>query len=223
MGPGDSPMSGRVERPPARLLVVGATGAVGREVLRLGLDHTRKPHLVALTRRPIREAGRLTSVVVDFDRLDDDAPWWRVDGVVCALGTTMRAAGSRDAFAAVDRDLPILVARNARRAGATAFALTSSVGAGTGGSFYLRTKAEAEHGVGRVGFPSLTIVRPSLLDAGRSESRPGERLALLAARVLGPLVPRRYRPVTPAAVARALLDGVLEPSGGVRIVESEEL
>lgn len=207
----------------ARLLVLGATGVVGREVVRLALHHPRVAEIIAPGRRPLPAADGLSSPVVDLSALDPAAPWWAVDGVVCTLGTTLRAAGSRQAFAAVDRDLVVRAAELARRAGAPAFALTSSLGAGPRGGFYLRTKAEAEEGVRRLGYPSLTIVRPSLLDARRSEPRPAERLALVAAHLLRPLIPRRYRAVSPAAVARALLDGVLDPHPGVHVVESEQL
>lgn len=206
-----------------RLLLVGATGAVGRDVLRLALVAERVVEVVAPTRRPLPPAAGLTNPVVDFARLDPEAPWWAVEGVVCALGTTIRKAGSKAAFAAVDRDLPVEVARLARLAGATRFALTSSVGASPKGGFYLRTKAEAEAGVGALGYPSLTIVRPSLLVAEREESRPAERLGILVARALRPLIPRRYRAVPTVAVARALLKAVVVGRHGVHVLESEAL
>jgi uncharacterized protein YbjT (DUF2867 family) len=208
---------------PSKLMLVGATGVVGQEVLRLALADERVDAVVAPTRRPLEPAPRLSNPVVDLVALDGTEPWWDVAGVICTLGTTIRAAGSRPAFAAVDRDLPIHIAQLARRAGAERFALTSSVGASHSGSFYLRTKAEAEEGVQHVGFPSLTIVRPSLLDAERSERRVAERAAILLARALAPLIPRRYRAVDPRAVARALLEGALAGAPGCRVVESEEL
>lgn len=207
----------------SRLLLVGATGLVGRAVLQLALVDSRVAEVVALTRRPLAPAGKLTNVVVNFDRLPDQAPWWSVDAVVCTLGTTLRAAGSRAAFAAVDRDLPLRIARLARNAGASRFALNSSLGAAAGsGNFYLRTKGEAEDAIGRLGYPGYTIVRPSLIDADRSESRPAERISLAFARRLAPLIPRRWRAVTPEAIAGALLDGALAAPSS-RVIESEAL
>ena len=209
------------------LLLVGATGVVGQAALRQALTEERIARIVAPTRRPL-EAGlagieRLLNPVIDFARLPEEAPWWRVDAVVCALGTTIRVAGSQAAFAAVDRDLPIAVGRLARAAGATRYALNSSLGASASGSFYLRTKAEAEQGIIALGFASTTIVRPSLIDTERSEARPGEQVGLLFAHLLRPLIPRRYRAVSPEAIAAALLRGILENHPGVRIVESEAL
>ena len=209
------------------LLLVGATGAVGQAVLRQALAEKRITRIVAPTRRPL-EAGfagnaRLLNPVIDFARLPEEAAWWKVDAVVCTLGTTIKVAGSQAAFAAVDRDLPIAFARLARRAGATRYALNSSLGASARGSFYLRTKAEAEQGIIDLGFASTTIVRPSLIDTERNEARPGEQVGLLFARALRPLIPRRYRAVSPEAIAAALLRGVLEGGQGVKIIESDAL
>jgi uncharacterized protein YbjT (DUF2867 family) len=207
-----------------RLMLVGATGAVGRAVLAQALSDRRVAEVVALTRRPLPAAERLLNVVVDFDNLPEQAPWWTVDAVICTLGTTQRAAGSNEKFAAVDRDLPVRIARRARAAGATRFALNSSLGADAGsGNFYLRTKGEAEDAIRELGYPGYTIVRPSLIDAERTESRPGERLALTFVRPLSSLIPRRWRAVTPEAIARALLNAALASSPGSRVIESAEL
>jgi uncharacterized protein YbjT (DUF2867 family) len=207
-----------------RLMLVGASGEVGREVLAQALADRRVAEVVALTRRALPAAAKLTNVVVDFDRLPEDAECWAVDAVVCTLGTTLRTAGSREAFVAVDRDLPLRIARLARTAGATRFGLNSSLGADAGsGNFYLRTKGEAEDAIRQLGYPGYVILRPSLIDADRVEGRPGERLALTFARRLTPLIPRRWRAVTPEAIARALLDGVLAVKPVSRVVESEAL
>lgn len=207
-----------------RLLLVGATGEVGRAVLAQALADPRVGEVVALTRRALPAAEKLNNVVVDFGVLPETAPWWAVDAVVCTLGTTLRVAGSKAKFVAVDRDLLLRIARLARAAGATRFALNSSLGAdGRSGNFYLRTKGEAEEAIRLLGYPGFTVVRPSLIDTDRTESRPGERLGLTVARLLGPLIPRRWRAVSPAAIARALLDGALASPPVNRVVESAEL
>ncbi|MBX3646431.1 MAG: NAD(P)H-binding protein [Rhodocyclaceae bacterium] len=208
---------------PLRLLLVGATGAVGQAALSLALAEPRIAEVVALTRRPLAPQAKLRNVVADFAGLPEDADCWKVDAVICALGTTMKAAGSEARFAAVDRDLPVLVAQRTRAAGATRFALNSSLGANPSGNFYLRTKAEAEAGIRKLGFPAYTIVRPSLIDVERSEVRPGERIGLLFARAFAPLIPRRYRAVKADAIAQALLTGALRDDAGERLVESEAL
>lgn len=208
---------------PLRLLLVGATGAVGRRVLDAALADPRVSAVVAPTRRALPAHPRLLNPIVDFAALPAAAPWWQVDAVICTLGTTIRVAGSQTAFAAIDRDLPITIAGLTREAGATRFALTSSIGASPTGSFYLRTKAEAEAGIRALGYPTYTIVRPSLIDTERDESRPGELIGLFVARLLRPVIPRRFRAVAAERIARALLAGVLRDEGGERIVENDEL
>jgi uncharacterized protein YbjT (DUF2867 family) len=206
-----------------KVMIVGATGAVGKVVLAAALENTRIEKVIAPTRRPLPVHAKLLNPIVDFTQLPADALWWKVDGVVCALGTTITVAGSKAAFAAIDRDLPVQIANLAHQAGATRFALVSSVGASHRGNFYLRTKAQAEAAIREVGYRSCTIVRPSMIDARRVPARRGETLGLLFARVLKPLIPKRYRAVKPEAIAVALLDGVLTASPGDHIVESEQL
>lgn len=208
---------------PRRLLLLGATGAVGREVLAAALADPRIAQLIAPTRRPLPPHPKLLNPVIDSAALPADAPWWQVDAVICALGSTIKIAGSQAAFAAVDRDLPIEVGRLARAAGASRYALTSALGSSPRGNFYLRTKAEAEAGIRALGYPVYTVVRPSLIEAEREQKRPGEQIGLRVARVLGPLIPRRYRPVPAARIAQALLAGVLRVQPGEQVVESEAL
>ncbi|RZU48100.1 uncharacterized protein YbjT (DUF2867 family) [Fluviicoccus keumensis] len=205
------------------LLLAGSTGVVGQEVLRLALADPRVTRVVAPTRRPLPPHPKLENPVVDFGALPADAPWWHVDAVVCTLGTTIKVAGSQAAFAAIDRDLAIRMATLARQAGAARFGLNSSLGASPSGNFYLKTKAEAEAGIRALGYASYTIVRPSLIDAKRGESRLGEEIGLVAMGLFKPLVPKRYRAVKPEAIARALLEGVLAGRPGEDIVESERL
>ncbi|TSA00603.1 MAG: NAD-dependent dehydratase [Rhodocyclaceae bacterium] len=206
------------------LLLVGASGEVGQAVLAQALADPRVAGVVALTRRPLTPANKLKNIVVDFDKLPEKAPWWAVDAVVCTLGTTLRAAGSKAKFAAVDRDLPLRIARLARAAGASRFALNSSLGADARSvNFYLRTKGEAEDAIRALGYPGYTVVRPSLIDADRAGSRPSEHLSLIFARALRPLIPGRWRAVTPAAIAHALLDAALSSKPVSRVIESDAL
>lgn len=208
---------------PLTLLLVGATGAVGREVLRLALADTRIGRVIAPSRRPLIPNQGLENPVLELGTLPEDSPYWRVDAVICTLGTTIKVAGSQKAFAAIDRDLPAYVARCARRAGATRFALNSSLGANLGGNFYLRTKSEAEQAIRDFGFPSYTIVRPSLIDVARAQPRFGESAALVLARVFRRVIPRHYRPVKASAIAVALIESIIDARPGEQILESENL
>lgn len=207
-----------------RLLLVGATGAVGRAVLELALERRDIRRITAPTRRPLsRHAAKLNNPVLDLTALTGDEDFWACDAVICTLGTTIRAAGSQAAFARIDRDLPILIGRFARAAGATRYALNSSLGASAKGNFYLRTNAEAEQGIIDLGFAGTTLVRPSLIDAERERARPAEHMGVLLARALKPAIPKKYRVVTPRQIADALLRGALSGEAGVHVVESDAL
>jgi uncharacterized protein YbjT (DUF2867 family) len=206
----------------AILLLVGATGLVGREVLRLALADPRVKHLTAPTRRPLAPHSRLTNPQVDFDALPSDALWWEADAVICTLGSTIKKAGSKDVFHRIDHGYPLAVARLARAHGTRGFALTSSTGAAPHAkSFYLRTKGELERDLDTCGFPSITIVRPSLIGGQRDESRPAERLAQLLMTAFRPILPRRYRMVPAESIARALLEAALSGIPGRHVLESE--
>ncbi|MET0262223.1 MAG: NAD(P)H-binding protein, partial [Rariglobus sp.] len=187
------------------VLVAGATGLVGRSVLVLALKNPAVAKVVAPTRRALPTHPKLENPLVDFNTLPANAAWWQVDAVICALGTTQRQAGSKEAFRRVDVDYPLAIARLAHAGGAGAFALNSAVGANASArNFYVRTKGEAEDAVRAVGFQSLTIVRPSLIGGKRDEFRLGERVAEWVLALLGPLVPRRYRTVPAERIAQAL-------------------
>ena len=207
-----------------QLLLLGATGLVGQQVLALALADPGVTQVVAPTRRPLTPQPKLLNPVVDFKALPQ-ADWWAADAVVCCLGTTLKLAGSPAAFREVDHDHVLAAARLARAAGTPTFALNSSLGAAAASSnLYLRTKGETEEALAALGFASLTLVRPSLLDGGpRPDSRPGEALGLWFARVARPLIPARYRAVRTDAVARALLQAALQASPGRRVIENEML
>ena len=213
----------------ASLLILGATGLVGGHLLRLALDDVRVERVVAPVRRALvmpRGAipSRLEAPVVDFDALPGDAPWWRVDAVACALGTTIRDAGSREAFRRVDVEYVVEAARRAREAGARSFALNSSAGANRSSlGFYLRCKAEAEDAVAALGYPSCTIVRPSMIGGERVRKRTLEHIAVRIGRACAPVIPARWRVVEAEAIARRLLDAAIEAAPGRHVVESEAI
>ena len=204
-------------------LVAGGTGLVGGHVLRQLAADPRYAAVHALVRRPLPphlQADGVRAIVVDYDALDRHGADLAADHVFCALGTTIRVAGSREAFRRVDLEYPAAVARLARERGARHFSLVSSVGADPGSRvFYARTKGEVEEAVRAVGYPSAAAFRPSMLGGDREESRPLERLG----QWLAALLPGRYRLVDAADVARAMIAVAAREEAGWRVVESEEI
>ncbi len=207
-----------------RLLLVGATGLVGRHVLALALSDPRIDAVVAPVRRDLPARPKLLAPLVDFEELPEAAEWWQADAVVCALGTTMRAAGSQEAFRRVDYSYPLSIARLAQQHGIPTFALNSAIGADPSSRFfYNRVKGEVERDLAAVGFRSLTLVRPGLIGGTREEVRFGERAATLVFRALHPVLPRRLR-INPAdTIARAMLEAAIAAPQGQHLITSDKL
>ncbi|MFQ6047078.1 MAG: oxidoreductase [Gemmatimonadales bacterium] len=214
--------------PSKSALVAGATGLVGSACLTEVLASPHYREVTALVRRPIGLSHpKLTECLVDFERLESDDPSLQGDDVFCCLGTTMKAAGSKDAFRRVDYDYPLALARTTRGRGAQQFVLVSSMGAKPRSlSFYLRVKGELEEALRRLGFTSLVILRPSLLLGTRQDRRLGETLAQLAGRVLAPLVwgsLAKYRPVSAGSVAKVMVEAANLGLYGVHVIESDRI
>lgn len=204
------------------LMIVGATGLVGQALLAQALLHPGVDRVVAPVRRSLPAQSRLLAPLVDFDQLPADAQWWQVDALICALGTTLKAAGSRDAFRQVDHAYPLQIAAIARRHGVDTFVLTSASGANPGSRvFYSRTKGELERDLAALDFGSLTFVRPALLGGTRVQVRRAEAVGLKLLGAMRPLLPPRYRVVEAEDVARCLLQAALLSQPGLRVIESE--
>jgi uncharacterized protein YbjT (DUF2867 family) len=206
---------------PVSVLLVGATGLVGQQALRRLLADPAVGEVKALVRRDLTVAqllgkdgpeqvglNKLRVCVANFDRLEAHADWFNVDWVFCALGTTIKRAGSRAAFRQVDFDYPMQIAQLARAQGARRFMLVSALGANAKSRvFYSRVKGELEEAIKAMGYEHVSVAQPSILDGERGEFRPGERIALK----LGFLMPERYKPVGAWRVAARLIDSCKAP------------
>jgi uncharacterized protein YbjT (DUF2867 family) len=201
--------------------ILGATGLVGSECVRQFAESRDFARVVALARRPLASAiARVEGKVIDFERLDDAAEQFHVSHIVCALGTTMKKAGSQEQFRRVDQEYTLAAARLGVREGVRHFLLVSALGANARSRvFYSRVKGEVEDAIRALPYRSVTIVRPSLLLGERTEVRLGESIGKLFAGV----VPRRYKPVHARAVARTLVQAAVEDTPGVRIIESKDI
>lgn len=212
------------------VVVVGATGLVGGHLVRVLAADGTVERVVA----PVRRAGtdwmherRIEAPVVDFDALAQSNRWLQADQVFICLGTTMKVAGSKQAFRRVDFDYVVESARLAVEGGARDAFLVSSVGADANANvFYSRVKGEAEAAVSALPFTSVHILRPSVLVGERTESRPGERLGIAVGKLLTPVLvgpARRYRPIEALTVARAMAALSRQPEPGVHVLESEQI
>jgi len=204
---------------PQHILLAGATGLTGEHLLDRLLNERTVERVLAPSRRPLAAHPHLENPVGE---LADLLPQLGgpVDTAFCCLGSTIRQAGSQEAFRAIDLDLVVAVGRRARELGARHYLVISALGADRGSSiFYNRVKGEMEDALRDQGWPQLTLARPSLLLGPRQEFRLGERLAAPLMR----LIPGKYRGIEACTLARALWRLALETGEGTRVVESDEL
>lgn len=202
-------------------LIAGATGLVGGECLARLLDSGAYDRVIVLTRRDLgprlHGSPKVVQVLADFAQLDAVADELRADDVFCALGTTIRKAGSQAKFREVDFDYPRRLAEIARARGARHFSLVSAAGASRSSPFfYSRVKGELEDALRSMGWPSLTLLRPSIIAGERAESRPLERVAEKVLR----FAPGAWRPVHARDIAAAMVRTALEAKPGVTVIES---
>ncbi len=205
-------------------LVAGASGLVGGHLLQLLLADGAYARVVTLARRELAvRHAKLEQRVVEFAALDAFSDIPRADDVFCCLGTTIKAAGSRQAFRRVDHDYVLALARVGRRAGGRQFLLVSALGADPASRiFYSRVKGEVEAGVRQLPYEGIQIFRPSLLLGARPEFRLGERIGIALSGVVAPLLVgplRRYRPIHAAAVAHAMVQIAKEAPRGPNVFE----
>ena len=210
-------------------LIAGSSGLVGGFLLQQLLEAPDYDHVVAVGRRPpALTQGKLRTVTADFAALDGVAAELRCDDVFCCLGTTLKRAGSREAFRAVDHAAVLALAWAARRNGARRFFLVSALGADAHSRvFYNRVKGETEEALAVLDFETLAIFRPSLLLGPRVEVRRGERIGAAVMWLAEPLLLgglRKYRAIEAEVVARAMVRCSLgRPGRGVLFFPSDEI
>jgi uncharacterized protein YbjT (DUF2867 family) len=206
---------------PVRVALVGATGLVGRRVIEVASlgDEAR---IIGIARReaPLPPGARMEMFVAEPDKWGEVLEAVRPRALICALGTTWKKAGRDEAaFRAVDHDLVLTTAQAAKAAGVPNLVLVSAAGADAHSkAFYMRVKGEVEAAVSRVGFKRVDILHPGLLRGERSSDRRLlERLGILAAPLIDPLMPRKweqYRSIDAGLVAEAALGLALRRAGG---------
>lgn len=219
--------------PRQRVMIAGASGFIGQRLLRLLLADTRIAEVHAFVRRPLPDTltasapARLVQHVQDLGALDQLAPDFSADAAFNCLGTTIKVAGSQDAFRAVDQDAVLAFARLARRAGVRHFLSVSAIGASPrSGNFYSRVKGEVEQSLRAMDFETLTLLQPSLLTGEREEFRAGERVgqwlsAPISPLMIGPLA--AYRPVSGDIVAGAMTGAAHDTRPGTRVLTRNDM
>ena len=204
-------------------LLAGATGLVGQAILKILLADQRYSSVHVVGRRAPSIQHPKLRVHISASLMEFSCP--SVDDVFIALGTTVKVAGSRDAFKAIDADAVIAIASTAKAAGAIRLAVVSAMGASAQSAvFYNRVKGEMEAAVGQLGFETLVIARPSLLagdrDALMQPERVAEKLSLVAFKWLKPLIPANYRAINASSVAMAMVYALQTSGKGQHVLLS---
>jgi uncharacterized protein YbjT (DUF2867 family) len=211
-----------------KIIVAGATGLIGQQVVAELAELEGVETHILVRRAPERIPLGVTIHALDAVQWPDAIAAIKPDVAISCLGTTMRTAGSKEAFRAVDYDLVLSVAKAARAAGAQQMVAVSSVGASSKtGNFYLKTKGEAEDAMAALGFERLDLLRPGLLTGGeRPESRPGESIGILISPLTDLLMIgglSRYRSIPAAKVAQAAVTLALNGGHGKHIHENDSI
>jgi uncharacterized protein YbjT (DUF2867 family) len=199
-------------------LLAGATGLVGGHLLELLLGDDSWDRVVSVGRREVDvRHPKLTQQHAVLPNVGDLPP---VDDVFCALGTTIKKAGSQDAFRAIDHDAVVALATAAQRSGATTFLHVTAMGANPRSRiFYNRVKGETERDVAALGIPTTMAFRPSIIDGDRAESRRGESASLVVMRALKPVL-GRFGPTRAHDIAAAMLHEATQGPIGVHVVDA---
>ncbi|HEY1871833.1 MAG TPA: NAD(P)H-binding protein [Chitinophagaceae bacterium] len=207
--------------------LVGVTGLIGGELLKLLLDDNYFDKIRILVRRPFAMMHpKLETKLVDFNDADsllvalDDS-----DAVFVAVGTTQKKVkGDKNAYRKVDFDIPVNIARYCKIIGCETFVLVSSVGANSkSNNFYLKLKGEVENEIGKMGIESVHIMRPSMLLGERKESRPFEKIGQPMMKAFSFLFPSKYKPIQASDVAKAMIEASKKNEKGFFAYEHKEI
>lgn len=212
-----------------KALIIGATGLVGGYCLERLLEASQYTEVIDLVRKPCNlDHPKLREVLTDFQNVGDLLSTVEVDDVFCCLGTTIKKAGSRESFREIDFELVFNIAEIMRDLGAQQFLVISAMGANKRSKvFYNQVKGEMEEALQMLGYPSLRIIRPSLLLGPREEFRLGEKIGVILTPLLKLVLVggmKKYRPVEAESVAAFMVKIASEtPNSGVHIYESDVL
>lgn len=209
-----------------KILIWGSTGLVGSEIVKLALND---PHVSAII-APVRQRTQTVAILkleqidVEFGHIPANQEWLKVDAVICALGTTMKKAKSKQAFRKVDYDYVLEAARLAKQNNVPSFVFNSAVGADPDSIFfYNQVKGEAEQDLQKLNFPSLTFCRPGLITGPRKEFRAGEEIGKIISTVIGPILPKKFKPNPAHIIAEKMLEAALKSKPGLQIISSAEM
>lgn len=204
-------------------IVLGATGLIGKKVTEHLLKNDTYSTVIILVRKPLNiNHPKLKQHIFNYDAIDNTL--LKGDDLFCCLGTTIKTAGSKEAFRKVDLDYVVNVAKASKGNGINHFAVISAMGANKNSTvFYNQIKGEMEESIKAIGFNSTYIIRPSLLLGDRKEFRFGELIGKFFMITLSFLIPKKYRAIYDVQVAISMIHFMSHTEHGFFIKENDEL
>lgn len=206
-------------------LVAGGTGLIGNHLVNLLIKDSHYSKIKCLTRHtlPIQHE-KIEIIKTDGSNLSDISDLLEADDIFCCLGTTIKKAKTKEAFRKIDFDYPLSLARATLARGASQYHLVSALGANSSsGVFYNQVKGEIEEAIAALGFKTFHVYRPSLLLGPRNEERSGEDAAKLFFRFFGFLIPKKFKAIDAAKVARAMVAMASKEAEGNFVHESKSM
>lgn len=209
-------------------VIFGATGLVGRQVLRLLIDSDEFKKVTIVVRKPFQfQHSKLTQLVSDFSSVESLKNELQSDVFFCCLGTTRRKTPDLKEYYQIDHDYPLKAAQIAKELNVEQFHLVSALGANAESKiFYSRTKGEVENDIIDLQLPATYVYRPSLLVGQRKETRRGEKIGAWLLKILNPLLigkAKHWRSIKATQVAYRMYHNSLKPKPGVHILLSEDI
>lgn len=207
-------------------LVFGASGLVGKELLKLLLENHSYQSITTFGRNSLNiEHPKLKQIISSFDELESHQEIFTNKDVFCCLGTTIKKAKSKEAFRKVDLDYVVKIASIAKKTDVENFAVISSIGVTENSrGLYLKTKAEMELALQQLNFKKLVILRPSVLLGKRDEFRLSEQIGKIILKFISPVLIGKlkiYKGVEAKKVAQCMIDSMHSTDSGTLIIESD--
>lgn len=207
-------------------IVIGGTGLVGSNIVTQLSDSNFYSKIILLVRKKANiNLPKVEECIINFDNIDTS--FIIGDDVFCAIGTTIKKAGSKENQYKIDCEYPFKIAKIAKVNNAKQFIVVSSLGSNSKSSnFYLRTKGELEEKISALNFETFIILRPSFILGDRKEFRLGEKIAVVFAKILSPLFIgafKKYKGVNASSIAKKMISSANEKLIGKHIIESDKI